>query len=82
MAVVVALVVVAAVVVAVMVVVAMVVESRLLAAVDVVKDASKSTASLTCAAMSLIDVNDTLGISYGPDGNISHSRQWAEWDEW
>jgi hypothetical protein len=57
--------VVTAVVVAAVVVAAVVVESRLVAAVVVVKDASKSMASLSTAAMSLIDVNGMSVVGYG-----------------
>ena len=63
-AVVVAVVMVAAVVVAAVVVAAAGVESRLLAAVVVVKEASKSMASSSTAAMSLIDVNGMSVVGY------------------
>jgi hypothetical protein len=63
--VVVAAVVVAVVVVAAVVVAAAGVESRLVAAVVVVKEASKSMASLSTAAMSLIDVNGMSVVGYG-----------------
>ena len=64
-AVVVAAVVAAAVVVAAVVVAAAGVESRLVAAVVVVKEASKSMASSSTAAMSLIDVNGMSVVGYG-----------------
>jgi len=56
---------VAAVEVALVVVTAAGVESRLLAAVVVVKDASKSMASLSTAATSLIDVNNMSVVGQG-----------------
>jgi len=63
--VVVAAVVAAAVVVAAVVVAAAAVESRLVAAVVVVKEASKYMASSSTAAMSLIDVNGMSVVGYG-----------------
>jgi len=82
MVVVVAAAVVAAVVVVAVVVAAAGVQSRLVAAVVLVKEALKSMASSSTAAMSLIDVNGMSVVGYGWNGDIGRSRQCAEGDEW
>ena len=74
--------VVAAVVVAAVVEPAAGVESRLVVAVVEVKEASKSMASSSTAAMSLIDVNGMSVVGYGSNGDIGRSRRCAEGDEW
>lgn len=81
-ALVVASVVLAAGVVAAVMVTAVGVGSKLVAAVVVFEDASTSMAQLSTAAMSLIDVNGMSVVGYGCDGNIWHSHQCAERDEW
>jgi len=70
------------VVVAAVVVAAAGVQSRLVAAVEVVKEASKSMASSSTAAMSLIDVNGMSVVGYGRNGEFGRNRQCAEGDEW
>jgi len=58
------------------------VKMHLGAEVKVVKDYSKAIASLSAAAMLLIDVNGMLVIGYGWDHDPGYSRQCAEGDEW
>lgn len=51
-------------------------------AVVVVKDTSKSMASLISTAMLMINVNRILVVGYGLVGDIGSSSLFAEGDEW